>query len=82
MNSSVAISLMSIKQEFKTVDINCALIVPLDRFLPYFPFFYLDLSAHFQIVSVQNLQKHGDLNWLYFWLRVHTSGLLPASALP
>ena len=41
MNSSVAISLMSIKQEFKTVDINCALIVPLARFLTYFPFFYL-----------------------------------------
>ena len=36
MNSSVAISLMSIKQEFKTVDINCALIVPLARFFATF----------------------------------------------
>ncbi len=36
MNSSVAISLMSIKQEFKTVDINCALIVPLARFFNTF----------------------------------------------
>ena len=59
MNSSVAISLMSIKQEFKTVDINCALIVPLARFLTYFPFFYLgsfysQKRANFQIISVQN----------------------------
>ena len=71
MNSSVAISLMSIKQEFKTVDINCAFIVPLARFFYHiFHSFTLDLSAYkkkriFKLLLFKTISKlcHLDLTF-------------------